>query len=146
MKTSHRHRWYFARGSNKAKGFFFCQSPAATFPGGRRTYEEWQDGKPSSWIMNVVFLRVSCLTQSERFQPGRVKVEIMEGNYYPRTYRTGHVILLNWLSRTIVCPTHPTVHWGSLLVDPHQYFVVLNLVLPALDFGMSDMWFVIAVL
>ena len=45
----------FCRGSNKVKEFFFCQSPVAAFPGGRRTYEGWHDGKQSSWIMNVVF-------------------------------------------------------------------------------------------
>ena len=35
--------------------FFFCQSPVAAFPGGRRTYEGWHDGKQTSWIMNVPF-------------------------------------------------------------------------------------------
>ena len=54
MRTSHTHRCCFARGSNKVKGFFFCQSPVAAFPGGRRMYEGWHDGKPSSWIMNVL--------------------------------------------------------------------------------------------
>ena len=39
MRTSHTHRCCFARGSNKVKGFFFCQSPVATFAGGRRMYE-----------------------------------------------------------------------------------------------------------
>ena len=55
MRRSHTHRFCLARGSNKVKRFFFCQSSVAEFPGGRRTYEGWHDGKPSSWIMNVLF-------------------------------------------------------------------------------------------
>ena len=55
MRTRHTHRCCFARCSNKVKGFFFCRPPVAVFPGGRRTYEGWHVGKPSSWIMNVVF-------------------------------------------------------------------------------------------
>ena len=86
----------FRRGSNKVKRFFFCQSPVAAFPGCRRTYEGWHEGKLSIWIMSVVF---------------------------------GASFLLNWLLTTIVCPTHPTAHWGNLVVHPHQYFAVLNLVL-----------------
>ena len=39
MITSHTHCCYFARCSNKVKGFFFCQSPVAAFLGGRRTYD-----------------------------------------------------------------------------------------------------------
>ena len=45
----------FRRGSNKVKEFFFCQSPVAAFPVGRRTHKGWHDGKQSCWIMNVVF-------------------------------------------------------------------------------------------
>ena len=48
MRTRHTHRCYFAQGSNKVKGFFFCQSPVAALPGGTRTYEGGHDGKPSS--------------------------------------------------------------------------------------------------
>ena len=48
MRTSHTQRCCFAPGSNKVKGFFFCQSPVVAFPGGRRTYEGGHDGKPSS--------------------------------------------------------------------------------------------------
>ena len=31
------------------------ESPVTAFPGGRRTYEGWHDGGPSSWIMSVLF-------------------------------------------------------------------------------------------
>ena len=54
IRTRHTHHCCFARCSNKVKGFFFCQSPVAAFPGGRRTLRGMTRWKPSSWIMNVV--------------------------------------------------------------------------------------------
>ena len=43
---------------------------------------------------------------------GQLCKETMRGNYYPRAYRTRHVIfvhcLLNWMLTTNICPTHPT--------------------------------------
>ena len=39
MRTRHTHRCRFARGSNKVKGFFFCQCAVPAFPGGRNAHE-----------------------------------------------------------------------------------------------------------
>ena len=104
MRTSHTRRRHFAWGSSKVKKTFFCESPFAAFPGGRRTYEGRHDGKLSSWIKNVVFGMYFPFDMIGRIPAWPRKMAIMETNYYPRAYRTGEVIfvhcLLNWMLTT----------------------------------------------
>ena len=95
------------------KGFFFCQSPVAAFPGGRRTYEGWHEGKQSSWIMSVVF-GASFLFDIIGDIPAWPRESDNYGKkLYPRANSSGHVIfvhcLLNWMLTTNICPTltHP---------------------------------------
>ena len=113
MRTSHTQRRWFAWGSSKVKRIFFCESPFAACPGGRRTYEGWHDGKPSSWIKNVVFGVYFPFDIIGRIPAWPRKMAIMEINYYPCAYRTGDVIfvhcLLNWMLITNIRPTHPTL-------------------------------------
>ena len=112
MRMSHIHRRYFEWGSSKVKKTFFCESPFAAFPGGRRTYEGWHDGKPSSWIKNVVFGVYFPFDIIGRIPAWPRKMTIMGINYFPRAYRTEDVVfvhcLLNWMLITNIHPTHPT--------------------------------------
>ena len=53
-RTRQNHRC-FCTMFKQGERVFLLSASVAVFPGGRRTHEEWHDGKPSSWIMDVAF-------------------------------------------------------------------------------------------
>ena len=86
------------------------------------------------------------MTQSESFQPGRVNVAIMKRNYYPSTVQ-------NWTRDFVklIVGNHymPNTSYGALMKPcgrSTSVFYSVESGFAALDFGMSDMWFVIAAL
>ena len=137
IRTSRIHRC-----CNEVKGFFFCQSPVAAFPG-----EGWHEGKQSSWVMSLVF-GASFLFDII----GEIPAWWHKSGNYGKKLLPTH--LKNWtrdfvklIVTTIVCPPHPTAHW---LRKPcgrsTSVFCSVESRVAALDFGMSEIWFVIAVL
>ena len=80
--------WLFCTRFKQGEWVFLLQSPVAAFPGGRGTYDEWHDGQPSSWIINVAFGACFPFDIIGEIPDWPRKMAIMERNYYPRIYRT----------------------------------------------------------
>ena len=106
MWTSHYTPSLFRMRFKQGKNIFFCESPFAAFPGGRRTYEGWHEGKPSFWIKNVVFGVYFPFDIIERIPAWSRKMAIMKINYYPRAYRTEEVFFLNCLLNWMLITNH----------------------------------------